>query len=78
MDVDSSSESVSKKIRNAQLAQYNYILTVGDREIENQVASLRTRDNKLHGEIIIEEFITRLQAEKHSRSLTSAYQSKEV
>ena len=78
VDVDSNSESVSKKIRNAQLAQYNYILTVGDREIENQVASLRTRDNKLHGEIIIEEFITRLQAEKHSRSLTSAYQSKEV
>ena len=44
-DVDDSSESVNKKIRNAQLMQVNYMLTVGDKEIENQTINLRTRDN---------------------------------
>ncbi len=38
VQVDSSEESVSKKVRNAQLAQFNYILTVGDKEMENRNA----------------------------------------
>ena len=30
------SESVNKKIRNAQMMQINYMLTVGDKEMENK------------------------------------------
>ena len=57
VEVDSTQESVSKKVRNAQLAQANYILTVGDKEVENQTANLRTRDNVVHGEIQIDDFL---------------------
>lgn len=71
--VDDSNESVSKKIRNAQLAQANYILTIGDQEVEHQTANLRTRDNVVHGEIQIEEFLKNIKNEKISRSLTSPY-----
>ncbi|MBA2368389.1 MAG: threonine--tRNA ligase [Candidatus Protochlamydia sp.] len=74
-DVDSAQESVSKKVRNAQLAQYNYILTTGDQEMEHRTANLRTRDNVVHGEIQLEEFIQKITNERNSRSLSSPYAS---
>jgi len=54
---DETHESVSKKIRNAQLEKVNYILTIGDKEVENKTIALRTRDNVVHGEISVEEFV---------------------
>lgn len=72
-DVDETNESVSKKVREAQLAQVNYMLTVGDREVENHTATLRTRDNALHGEIQIDEFINKIKTERDLRSLNSIY-----
>jgi threonyl-tRNA synthetase len=68
-EVDSSHESVSKKIRNAQLAQVNYILTVGDNELEHKTVNLRTRDNIVHGEVCIEDFIRTIKEERLVRSL---------
>ncbi len=73
VDVDHSNESVSKKVRNAQLAQFNYILTIGDQEMEHQTANLRTRDNVVHGEMNIDEFIQNLKSERSQRSETSPY-----
>lgn len=72
-DVDSSSESVSKKVRDAQLAQYNYILTVGDKESEQGIANLRTRDNIVHGEVDIDSFIQIIDSERRTRSQSSPY-----
>jgi threonyl-tRNA synthetase len=73
VDVDESSESVSKKVRNAQLQQINYILTVGDAEIENGTAGLRTRDNVVHGEVELDAFQQELEAEVRSKALRSPY-----
>lgn len=74
-DVDDSQESVNKKIRNAQLLQVNYMLTVGDKELENGTAALRTRDNVVHGEIQIDDFLRSLAKEQADRSLTSPFSS---
>ncbi len=73
VDIDHSHESVSKKIRNAQLEQVNYILTVGDQEIEHHTINLRTRDNIVHGEIQLDEFMQKIEEERRMRSLTSPY-----
>ncbi len=62
-DIDTRSESTKKKVRDAQLQQYNYILVIGDSEIENKSVSVRTRDNIVHGEKKIENFITELLTE---------------
>lgn len=75
VEVDSAQESVSKKVRNAQLAQANYILTIGDQEVEHQTANLRTRDNVVHGEIQIEDFLRNIEEERKQRALTSPYAS---
>ena len=39
--------TLNKKIRNAQLEQYNFILVVGEREENNGTVNIRTRDNKV-------------------------------
>lgn len=72
-DVDSTGESVSKKVRNAQLTQINYMLTIGDKELENRSLNLRTRDNVVHGEISLEHFLEAIAKEKRERSLTSPW-----
>merc|ERR1712073_203567 len=53
-DVDNSN-TMNKKVRNAQLAQYNFIFVVGEKEKENNTVNIRTRDNKVHGERTIEK-----------------------
>ncbi len=73
VETDESSESVGKKVRNAQLDQVNYMLTVGDQEVNHKTAALRTRDNVVHGELDIEQFIAKISDEKKSRNLTSPF-----
>ncbi|MFN3330214.1 MAG: His/Gly/Thr/Pro-type tRNA ligase C-terminal domain-containing protein, partial [Pyrinomonadaceae bacterium] len=72
-DIDETSESVNKKIRNAQLLQINYMLTVGDKEVENKTVTLRTRDNVVHGEIKLSAFLSALHHEKETKSLISSF-----
>jgi len=73
VELDASQESVSKKVRNAQLAQANYILTIGDQEVAHQTANLRTRDNVVHGEIDVQDFLKEMEKERKGRALTSPY-----
>lgn len=72
-DVDDTSESVGKKVRTAQLLKTNYMLTVGDQEVENKSAALRTRDNVVHGEIDISDFLAKVEHERATRALMSPY-----
>lgn len=76
-EVDDTGESVSKKVRNAQLFQVNYILTVGDKEVEHRTINVRTRDNIVHGEANVEEMIDKLSCEIKEKSLTSILSDKE-
>uniref|UniRef100_A0A8C4IIP2 threonine--tRNA ligase n=1 Tax=Dicentrarchus labrax TaxID=13489 RepID=A0A8C4IIP2_DICLA len=65
-DLDSSC-LLNKKIRNAQLAQYNFILVVGEKEKMTNGVNVRTRDNKVHGELSVAEVLARLTLLKQSR-----------
>ncbi|OGN55458.1 MAG: threonine--tRNA ligase [Chlamydiae bacterium RIFCSPHIGHO2_12_FULL_44_59] len=72
-DIDASQESVAKKVRNAQLLKTNYLLTVGDKEVENKTVALRTRDNVVHGEIDIADFLDKVVKERDARALMSPF-----
>ena len=61
--------TINKKVRNAQLAQYNFILVVGDKEKESRTVNVRTRDNKQHGEITVDGLIEKFGSFKSSRTL---------
>ena len=73
-NVDASHESVGKKVRNAQLHQINYMLTVGDNEVANKTIALRTRDNVVHGEMQAADFLKNIESEYKERRLASPYQ----
>ena len=66
--VDDSTESISKKVRLAQLDQVNYILVVGDREIAENSVTVRA-DNKVKGASPVTEVISSLLAEIKTRAL---------
>ncbi|XP_016447338.1 threonine--tRNA ligase, mitochondrial 1 isoform X2 [Nicotiana tabacum] len=44
VDVDTSDRTIQKKVREAQVAQYNYILVVGEAEANSGQVSVRVRD----------------------------------
>lgn len=73
VDVDHAQESVSKKVRNAQLSQINYILVVGDQELENKTVTLRTRDNVVVGAIQVDDFLQKIDVERKERHLNSIF-----
>jgi threonyl-tRNA synthetase len=49
------------------------MLTIGDKEVENKTAALRTRDNVVHGEIDISDFLVKVEQERKTRALMSPY-----
>jgi threonyl-tRNA synthetase len=73
VEIDASNESVNKKVRNAQLAQTNYILIAGDQEVEHGTVNLRTRDNTVHGELDIASFLKTIEEERKLRSQISPF-----
>ncbi len=66
---DYSQETMNKKIRNAQLDQINYIVVVGDKEEETETVNVRTRDNIVHGEKKVSDFLKDLLDEIKNKTL---------
>ena len=60
VDVDLTHDTLNKKVRNAQLAQYNFIVVVGQAEMEAGSVNIRTRDNVQHGTKSLAEFAAML------------------
>ena len=71
--VDDSNEKLGKKIREAQVDQVNYMLTIGDRELEKGSVALRTRNGTQLGELKLEEFLSKITKERSERSLHSPF-----
>ena len=70
-EVDQSQGSINKKVRNAQLAQWNYILVAGEDEMKLGLVDVRTRDNKRHGKKRITEVLEMFRAEEPAPSAKS-------
>eukprot|EP00271_Cylindrocystis_brebissonii_P011536 TRINITY_DN29384_c0_g1_i1.p1 TRINITY_DN29384_c0_g1~~TRINITY_DN29384_c0_g1_i1.p1 ORF type:complete len:771 (-),score=164.35 TRINITY_DN29384_c0_g1_i1:568-2880(-) len=57
VEADVSDRKLQKKVREAQLAQFNYILVLGAEEEAAKSVNIRTRDNVVHGTKTIPEFL---------------------
>ncbi|EEB19847.1 Threonyl-tRNA synthetase, cytoplasmic, putative [Pediculus humanus corporis] len=68
---DDEGDTMNKKIRNAQLAQYNFIFVVGEKEKNAGTVNVRTRDNIVHGEFSVGDVIKKFQELKEKRILAS-------
>jgi threonyl-tRNA synthetase len=69
VDIEDTGKTLNKKIREGQLAHYNFILVVGAQEQETNSVNIRTRDNKVHGTKTVEEAIAMF---KHLEETKSA------
>lgn len=60
--------TLNKKVRNAQLDHYNFILVIGEKEQQGGTVNVRTRDNKVHGCVSVDEVVKRFKELCESRS----------
>lgn len=67
-ELDERNQTMNYKIREAQLKQVNYILVVGDKELAEQTANVRTRDGQVKGmqkaDVFIKEIIQEIADKK--------------
>ena len=67
--IDDRDASLNKKIREAQLEKVNYVVVVGDKEVEEGTVNIRARDNKFQLTTTIEKFIEGLRKEREEKLL---------
>lgn len=63
VSIDSKNEKIGKKIREAQLSKVPYMLILGQKEVESNLISVRSRDNGDLGSISLDDFIEKLKIE---------------
>jgi threonyl-tRNA synthetase len=71
VEIDSRSEKIGYKIREAQLQKVPYMLIVGDKEEESQTVSVRSRDNGELGSQKVEDFVEKIISEIENRTLNT-------
>ena len=62
-EIDDRSEKIGFKIRSAQMEKIPYMILVGDKDIEANTISVRSRKNGDEGATSIEEFVARIKEE---------------
>lgn len=79
VDVDNGTETLQKKIRNAELAQYNFILVVGQVEFDSKSVNVRNRDDvgtkARSTDVPLETIKKQLRALKESRNIENVLPS---
>ena len=61
VEVDDSDNTMNKKILDAQMHQYNYILVIGQKEVDSQTVNIRYRDSNDKKMISVNELVTEIQ-----------------
>ncbi len=63
VELDDRSESVGKKARDAQIQRFNYLVTVGEKEMKENKIAVKKRDSKEINLIDLNKFISELKKE---------------
>ena len=65
--LDDRALTTNKKVREAELDKVNYILVIGDREVDAGTVNVRTRENQILGEKVLDDFRDELLEEVRAR-----------
>ena len=66
VELDKKTQSISKKVREAQMEKINYMLTLGDKEEKSKTLAIRTRDGKVTFNVKVDTFIKNIKKEINS------------
>jgi threonyl-tRNA synthetase len=72
-EFDDRSEKLGYKIREAQLEQVPYMLTIGDKEMDQRCVSIRLRTGEVQNFIPLNELMDKLCEERDGKMLTSVF-----
>ncbi|MDO8655717.1 MAG: His/Gly/Thr/Pro-type tRNA ligase C-terminal domain-containing protein, partial [Nanoarchaeota archaeon] len=67
VELNADAETVGKKVHDAQAEKVNYIVTIGDKEVEKKTIAIRSRDGKVKFDVPLKTFIEELKEEIESR-----------
>ena len=67
VELDLRNESIGKKVRDASIERFNYIVSVGENEIQNNSLAVKARDEKNAENFSFEEFLKKLKMKIISR-----------
>ena len=67
-EVDTRSEKFGFKIRSAQLEKIPYMILVGDKDIEAETISIRSRKNGDEGATTVDQFLAKIKEEIDTKS----------
>ena len=68
VEVDASNETLTKRIRNAEIEKDPYIIVVGQKEAQNNTIAVRKRSSGDQGQVTIEEFVEKLKEDIRNKS----------
>jgi threonyl-tRNA synthetase len=74
-ETDLTDNTLNKKIRNAQTAQWNFIMVVGQDELDGQAVNIRNRDDEVQGRdetIKLDDALARLLKLKENKAPVGA------
>ncbi len=71
VECDLGTNSLNKKIREAEMMYFNYICVVGENEQKAKTVNVRIRDTKEQKELKLTEFLEKIKKEKDDRKLKS-------
>ncbi len=69
VELDSRTESVSYKVREAQAHKIPLIVTIGEKEEKNKTIAIRTMDNKVYFDFNVDEFVKKVSKNIDSRKV---------
>lgn len=70
VELDDRSESVGKKIREAEMQKIPYMIIIGEKEVKGKSVAVRARNQKDLGSMKLEKFLKKIQNEIESKSLS--------
>lgn len=69
VEIDLRAETMGRKVREAQLQQINYVITIGDKESKSKTLAVRTREGKVKFGVKINDFIKNLLKEVETKEI---------
>ncbi|KAJ1562579.1 threonyl-tRNA synthetase [Nowakowskiella sp. JEL0078] len=81
IDADLSDLTLQKKIRNAELSQYNFIFTVGQSELDNDSVNVRNRDAAIKGkapDVNVKDMLQRLLKLKNEKNISQVHVTSDI
>ncbi len=69
VELDGRTETISKKVRDAQLEKVNYMVTIGDKEVDQKNLAVRSRKGEVVFGLAIDKFIAQLNEEIKKREM---------